>query len=89
MARLRSGNVEVVVASKKEQAADQEMFRHVGLEPRNQRILALKSSVHYRADLEPISKGIFVVVSPGPNVADPARLPYQHLRADVRRGPPR
>ena len=57
MAVLRHGNVRVVLASKKVQAADQEMFRHVGIEPVQQRILALKSSVHFRADFQPIAQG--------------------------------
>jgi hypothetical protein len=47
MALLRRGNVRVVLASVKCQAADQAMFRHVGIEPRTERILALKSSVHF------------------------------------------
>ena len=66
MAVLRQGNVRVVLASKKVQAADQEMFRHVGIEPVQQRILALKSSVHFRADFEPIASEVLVVVAPGP-----------------------
>ena len=56
MAVLQRGNVRVVLASKKVQAADQEMFRHVGIEPVQQRILALKSSVHFRADFQPIAQ---------------------------------
>ncbi len=59
MALLRSKaapGVRVVLASRKVQAADQEMFRHLGVEPRKSRILGLKSSVHFRADFEPIAK---------------------------------
>ena len=63
--------VRVVLASKKCQAADQEMFRHVGIEPRQQRILALKSSVHFRADFEPIAREVLVVAAPRPAKADP------------------
>ena len=58
MALLRSRaapGVRVVLASRKCQAADQEMFRHLGVEPRASRIVALKSSVHFRADFEPIA----------------------------------
>ena len=43
MAMLRRGNVRVVLASVTCQAADQAMFRHVGIEPRAERVLALKS----------------------------------------------
>ena len=78
-----TGNVRVVLASKKVQAADQEMFRHVGIEPVQQRILALKSSVHFRADFQPIAKEVLVVVAPGPAKADPTMFTWTRLR----RGP--
>ena len=54
MALLALGGVRVAVGSRKIQAADQEIFRHLGVEPAAQKILALKSSVHFRADFEPI-----------------------------------
>jgi microcystin degradation protein MlrC len=87
MAVLRRGNVRVVLASKKVQAADQEMFRHVGIEPKQQRILALKSSVHFRADFQPLAKEILVVVAPGPAKADPTMFTWQRLRPGLRLKP--
>lgn len=90
MALLRSRaapGVRVVIASKKCQAADQEMFRHVGVEPKNERVLALKSSVHFRADFQPIAREVLVVKSPGPALADPAEFDWRHLRAGVRLRP--
>jgi len=90
MALLRSRaapGVRVVLASRKVQAADQEMFRHLGVEPRTQRILALKSSVHFRADFEPIAREVLVVRSPGPALADPAEFKWTRLRKDVRLRP--
>ena len=90
MALLRSRaapGVRVVLASRKVQAADQEMFRHLGVEPRTQRIMALKSSVHFRADFEPIAREVLVVKSPGPALADPAEFPWTKLRKGVRLRP--
>jgi microcystin degradation protein MlrC len=90
MALLRSRSapgVRVAVASKKVQAADQEMFRHLGVEPRTQRILALKSSVHFRADFEPIAREVLVVKAPGPALADPAEFDWTKLRKGVRLRP--
>jgi len=90
MALLRSKaapGVRVVLASRKCQAADQEMFRHLGVEPRRSRILALKSSVHFRADFQPIAKEILVVKSPGPALADPAEFNWTRLRKGVRLRP--
>jgi microcystin degradation protein MlrC len=87
MALLRIGGVRVVVASKKLQAADQAIFRHLGVEPAAQPILALKSSVHFRADFQPIAEEILVVAAPGAMAADPATLPFRRLRPGVRLNP--
>jgi microcystin degradation protein MlrC len=87
MAVLEKDGVRVVLASKKCQAADQEMFRHVGIEPRQQRILALKSSVHFRADFQPIAREVLVVVAPGPAKADPTMFEWSRLRPGLRLKP--
>jgi microcystin degradation protein MlrC len=84
MALLRLGDVRIAVASRKQQAGDQAMFRHLGVEPASARILVLKSSVHFRADFAPIASEILVVEAPGPSPADPARLPYRKLRPSAR-----
>ncbi|MEK9720968.1 MAG: MlrC C-terminal domain-containing protein, partial [Quisquiliibacterium sp.] len=84
MALLRHSGVRVVLASRKCQAADQQMFRHLGVDPVRQRIMALKSSVHFRADFQPIAREVLVVRSPGPALADPADFPWQRLRAGLR-----
>jgi microcystin degradation protein MlrC len=80
-------DVRVAVASRKIQAGDQSIFRHLGVEPAAQKIIALKSSVHFRADFQPIADEILVVEAPGPAAADPSKLPWTRLRAGVRRRP--
>ena len=84
MALLRIGGVRVVVATRKVQAADQEIFRHLGVEPAEQKIVALKSSVHFRAHFAPIAEEILVVKAPGPNALDYTELDYRNLRPGVR-----
>ena len=81
--------VRVIVVSRKMQALDQEIIRHVGIEPADCPILALKSSVHFRADFAPIAERVIVAIAPGPVVADPATLNFRHVRAEVRRRPRR
>src|SRR5215472_310262 len=49
-AALRIGHVRVVVSSYKAQLADLSIYRYVGIEPTEQKILVNKSSVHFRAD---------------------------------------
>jgi microcystin degradation protein MlrC len=90
MACLRSRDVpgvRVVLASVKCQAADQAMFRHVGVAPRTARILALKSSVHFRADFEPLAAEVLVVKAPGPALADPSEFKWTRLRKGLRLRP--
>jgi microcystin degradation protein MlrC len=79
MARVRLGGLDIIVSSRKQQAADQAMFRHVGAEPASYRILALKSSVHFRADFAALADEILVVEAPGANIANLHTLRYRHL----------
>src|ERR1700733_14561929 len=61
---LRIGDVRVVVSSHKAQLADQSMYRYVGIEPTEQSILVNKSSVHFRADFEPIAEKLLICAAP-------------------------
>lgn len=79
--------VQVIVVSRKMQALDQAIIRHVSIEPAACAILALKSSVHFRADFAPIAAEIVVTIAPGPVVADPATLTFLHVRPGVRPRP--
>ena len=81
---LRIGDVRVVVASHKTQLADQAMYRYVGIEPTEQTILVNKSSVHFRADFEPIAETLLICAAPGAMPADTADLPWTRLRPGIR-----
>jgi microcystin degradation protein MlrC len=84
MALLQIDGVGIVVSSKRMQAHDQAPFRHLGVEPKDQKILALKSTVHFRADFQPIAEDVLVAVAPGGHVVDPTKYPYTRLRRGVR-----
>ena len=81
---LKIGDVRVVVASYKAQLADQAMYRFVGIEPTEQSILVNKSSVHFRADFEPIAEQLIICAAPGAMPADTAALPWTRLRPGLR-----
>jgi microcystin degradation protein MlrC len=83
-AALRIGDVRVVVSSHKAQLADQSMYRYVGIEPTEQSILVNKSSVHFRADFEPIAEKLLICAAPGAMPADTAALPWTRLRPGIR-----
>ena len=84
MAYLKTGGVGVIVSTNRMQAADQAMFRHIGCEPTAQKILVLKSSVHFRGDFTDIAADILVVEAPGAFIDRPEKLPYRQLRHGVR-----
>jgi microcystin degradation protein MlrC len=81
---LRIDDVRVVVSSHKAQLADQSMFRYVGIEPKEQAILVNKSSVHFRADFEPIAEKLLICAASGAMPADTAALPWTKLRPGIR-----
>ncbi len=83
-ALLEKDGVRVAVASAKVQLADQAMLRHLGIEPAAQKILALKSSVHFRADFQPLAEAVLVVVAPGPVILDNRELAFRKLRPGLR-----
>ena len=87
MALLTIGGVGVAVTSKRMQALDQTPFIHLGVNPREQKILALKSTCHFRAEFEPMAEKVIVVIAPGGYLADPAHYPYRRLRPGVRLRP--
>ena len=84
MASLRIRDIRILVGSRKAQLADQAMYRHCGIEPTACKIIVNKSSVHFRADFEPIACAVLICVAPGPMAADPGALPWTRLRPGVR-----
>jgi microcystin degradation protein MlrC len=87
MALLATGGVRIVVSSKRMQAFDQSVFRHLGVEPGEERMLCLKSTVHFLADFGPLAREVLVALSPGGHVVDPTTYPYRNLRRGVRLAP--
>lgn len=83
-ALLGRGGVRVAVISGKGQCLDREQVRIFGVEPKSLSILAVKSTVHYRADFGPIARAVMVVKSPGPVAADHRDLTYRKLKPGIR-----
>ncbi len=79
--------VRIVVGSSRSQCLDLSMIRHLGIEPTAQRIVAVKSTVHFRADFDPIAAETLVVIAPGIHPCKLVDLDYKNLRAGVRLEP--
>lgn len=86
-ALLSIGGITIVVASRRMQAFDQDIYKHIGVEPTAQKILVLKSTCHFRADFQPIAEAILIAVAPGAHVVDSTTYPFRHLRPGVRLAP--
>ncbi len=87
MTLLEYEGVRVVLSSVRQQAGDQSMLLHLGIEPAEEKLLILKSSVHFRADFMGVASRILVAEAPGLNIEDPEKFHYTRLRDGVRRRP--
>jgi len=82
-----SAEIQVVVSSCRTQCLDQALFCHFGVDLTRQKIIVLKSTVHFRADFEPLASVIINAAATGAFVCDLSALDYQNLRSGVRQGP--
>ena len=83
VATLRIGGVRVVVSATKTQMLDRNLFRVGGVQPEEMSILVVKSSVHFRADFQPIAHEVLVAKAPAP-CRPTRRLPWTRLRPGIR-----
>lgn len=86
-ALLKIGGVLVIVVSQAVQLLDLALLRFVGLDPQALDIIAVKSTVHFRADFEPLAQAVLMCAAPGSFALDPATLPWRRLPVDIRRAP--
>jgi microcystin degradation protein MlrC len=71
--------IRVLLSSAKAQMLDLDLYRFLGVEPTQMKLLVNKSSVHFRAAFTPIASTILVAKAPGPMAADPGDLPWKKL----------
>ena len=75
--------IRVLLSSAKAQMLDLDLYRFLGIEPAQMKLLVNKSSVHFRAAFAPIASHILVAKAPGPVAADPGDLPWTKLPAGM------
>ena len=73
---LEIDDVDIIVGSHRQQPYDPEVFQSHGIAPKRQRILLLKSTVHYRAAFESLVGGIREVSAPG--LCSPDLLSFEY-----------
>lgn len=83
MARLVIGGIDVIVSSIRTQTLDAEVFLLHGIDVTRYKIVAIKSSNHFRAGFAPIAHAIIRVDTPGLVSADLSSFDYQRLQRPI------
>jgi microcystin degradation protein MlrC len=76
-------DIKVILISYRWQTLDPEMIRFVGLDPLAEKILVVKSTIHYRAAFEPIASEIIEVDAPGLSSSNLARFDFKRIRRPI------
>jgi microcystin degradation protein MlrC len=80
---LEVGGVKIVLITHRRQTLDPEMLRIVGIEPATERIVVVKSTVHYRAAFEPLAREIIEVDAPGLSSSNLTRFAFANVRRPI------
>ncbi len=80
---LRIGGVDVIVISNRLQNTDLQTFLSQGIDPRQRRVVVVKSVHHFRAAYAPIAREVMIVDSGALCTPDPVRLNYTRLRRPI------
>jgi microcystin degradation protein MlrC len=80
MARLVIKDVDALVSSVRAQVLDPEVFLLHGIDVQRYKVVALKSSQHFRAGFESIAAHILTADPPGLTTTDLSVLPYTRIR---------
>jgi microcystin degradation protein MlrC len=77
---LRSGQIWLIVMERPVIQWDPELYRSVGLEPRDAQIVLVKSPAAFRAAYAPLAAEILMLDAPGVCSPNLRALPFQHVR---------
>jgi microcystin degradation protein MlrC len=83
MARLVIGGVDVLIGSIRQQVLDDQVFLLNGIDVRQYRIVALKSSAHFRAGFTHLASAIITADAPGATTRDLTGFPYTRIRRTI------
>lgn len=75
--------IDVILTERSQQATSLELYRSLGLEPTEYKILLVKSCVHYRAAHDPIAKKTIEIDLPGWHGTRLAAFPWTKLKRPV------
>lgn len=78
-ARLEIGNVQVLLSQRRTACNDADIYRNLGIDPAQQRLLLVKSRGHFRASFEPLASKIIEVDAPGAANPNLHRFEYKNI----------
>jgi microcystin degradation protein MlrC len=81
---LEVDGVKIILITHRRQTLDPEMIRAAaGIDPERERILVVKSTVHYRAAFEPLAREIIEVDAPGLSSSNLTRFAFTNVRRPI------
>jgi microcystin degradation protein MlrC len=82
-AAIQVGGVQVVLITNRTQALGLELFRNLGIEPTERKLLLVKSTNHFMAAFGPIAAKVIYVDSDGPLNRDYRKIPYTRVTRPI------
>jgi microcystin degradation protein MlrC len=80
---IEVGAISVLVTERPAFTVDPALFRSVGLEPREAKIVVVKSPLQFRDGYGAFARGLWVVDTPGPSTARLERLEWRHVSRPI------
>jgi microcystin degradation protein MlrC len=82
-AAIKANGVEVVLISNRTQALGLELFRNLGIEPTERKLVVVKSTNHFMAAFGPIAQKVIYVDSDGPLSRDYTKVGYTRVQRPI------
>ncbi len=83
MAVIDTGKVEIVLIGRHAEPSDLGLFKVLGIDPSQKRYVAIKSRVHWRADLGPLAKNVVECDGLGVCTSDYSILKFENVRRPI------
>lgn len=80
---LHAQGIDIVVNTVRNQTLNPDAFSNLGIDPRQKRVLVVKSMQHFHAGFAPIAAEILYVAAPGALMPDFKALPYQKVNRSI------
>ena len=82
-AAIRIGGIEVVLITKRTQALGLELFRNLGIEPADKKLVVVKSTNHFHAAFGAIAEKVLYIDSDGPLPRDYRKLQFTKVQRPI------